>query len=325
MKALITGGAGFIGHHLVRSLLERGDEVAVIDDLSTGFAWRLDPFRDRITFVEGSILDPDALDRAVPSCEVIFHEAAIPSVARSVMAPRASNEANASGTIEVMLAAARHGVRRVILAGSSSVYGIPAELPCREVLRPAPTSPYGTSKLAAEHYVNTLGALHGIETVVLRYFNVFGPAQDPDSEYSAVIPRFIMAALEGRPATINGTGEVSRDFTYVDNVVRANLLAARAESPTGITCNVACGARYSLIELHDAIGDAAGRRIAPSFGPPRPGDILHSQADISLARQAFGYEPLVTFGDGIAKTVAWYRDRVVGAGQGREGGPLASA
>lgn len=325
MRALITGGAGFIGHHLARSLIERGDEVSVIDDLSTGFAWRLDELRDRITFVEGSILDPAALDRAVPSCEVIFHEAAIPSVARSVLAPRASNEANASGTIEVMLAAARHGVRRVVLAGSSSVYGIPAELPCREVLRPAPTSPYGTSKLAAEHYVNTLGALHGIETVVLRYFNVFGPGQDPDSEYSAVIPRFIKAALEGRPATINGTGEVSRDFTYVDNVVRANLLAARSESPSGITCNVACGARYSLIELHEAIGQAAGHLIPPLFGPPRPGDILHSQADIGLAQASLGYEPLVSFRDGIVKTVAWYRDQMTEPDPTSSRGQRASA
>jgi UDP-glucose 4-epimerase len=314
MRALITGGAGFIGHHLARALLARGDEVAILDDLSTGFAWRLDDIRDRVTFVEGSILDPSALDRATKSCEVIFHEAAIPSVARSVAAPRASNEANASGTIEVMLAAARHGVRRVVLAGSSSVYGVPAELPCREILRPAPTSPYGTSKLAAEHYVNTLGALHGVETVVLRYFNVFGPGQDPDSEYSAVIPRFIKAALQGTPATINGTGEVSRDFTYVDNVVLGNLLAARSESPSGITCNVACGARYSLLELHQAIGEAAGRLIPPIFGPPRPGDIVHSQADISLARSALGYEPAVSFADGILKTVAWYRDRMAAGG-----------
>jgi UDP-glucose 4-epimerase len=325
MRALITGGAGFIGHHLARRLLERGDEVAILDDLSTGFAWRLDDLRDRITFVEGSILDPAALDRAAASCEVIFHEAAIPSVARSVAAPRASNEANASGTIEVMLAAARHGVRRVLLAGSSSVYGIPAELPCREVLRPAPTSPYGTSKLAAEHYVNTLGALHGIETVVLRYFNVFGPGQDPDSEYSAVIPRFIKAALEGRAATINGTGEVSRDFTYVDNVVQANLLAARRESPTGITCNVACGARYSLLELHEAIGQAAGRLIPPQFGPPRPGDILHSQADIGLAQASLGYEPQVSFRDGIVKTVEWYRGRLAGAGNPPASGQRSGA
>lgn len=308
MRALVTGGAGFIGHHLVRNLLERGDEVAVIDNLSTGFAWRLDPFRDRITFIEGTILDAAALDAAMRSCEVIFHEAAIPSVARSVAAPKATNEANVTGTIEVMLAAARNRVRRLVFAGSSSVYGIPAELPCRETLRLAPTSPYGASKMAAEHYINTLGQLHGVETVVLRYFNVFGPGQDPDSEYSAVIPRFATAALAGRRPTINGTGEVSRDFTYVDNVVQANLLAARASSPSGITCNVACGARYSLIELLETIGDAAGGRVEPLFGPPRPGDILHSQADITLAREALGYEPGIDFHEGIARTVAWYRD-----------------
>jgi len=313
MRTLVTGGAGFIGHHLVRSLLERGDAVTVIDDLSTGFAWRLDPYRDRVTFINGTILDPAALDLALESCEVIFHEAAIPSVARSVIAPRATNEANVTGTIELMLAAARHRVGRVVFAGSSSVYGIPAELPCRESLRPAPTSPYGASKLAAEHYIHTLGQLHGIQTVVLRYFNVFGPGQDPDSEYSAVIPRFATAALEHRPANINGNGEVSRDFTYIDNVVLANLLAARPESPTGLTCNVACGARYSLLELLDAIGSAAGDHVQPTFGPPRRGDILHSQADISLARKAIGYEPVVSFRDGIVATVAWYRERMEAA------------
>jgi UDP-glucose 4-epimerase len=325
VKALVTGGAGFIGHHLVRNLLERGDEVAVIDDLSTGFAWRLEPFRDRITLVQDTILDPTALDRAMASCEVIFHEAAIPSVARSVIAPKATNEANVTGTIEVMLAAARNGVRRLVFAGSSSVYGIPAELPCRETLRCAPTSPYGTSKLAGEHYINTLGQLHGVETVVLRYFNVFGPGQDPDSEYSAVIPRFATAALEGRRPTINGNGEVSRDFTYVDNVVQANLLAANASSPSGITCNVACGARYSLIELLDSICDAAGRRVEPLFGPPRPGDILHSQADITVAREALGYEPTVSFREGIARTVAWYRDQAAGSASRIDGPPASVA
>ena len=325
MRSLVTGGAGFIGHHLVRSLLDRGDEVAVIDNLSTGFAWRLAPFKDQITFIEGSILDPTALDRAADGCEVIFHEAAIPSVARSVVAPKATNEANVTGTIEVMLAAARQKVRRVVFAGSSSVYGVPAELPCRETLRAAPTSPYGASKLAAEHYINTLGQLHGVETFVLRYFNVFGPGQDPDSEYSAVIPRFATAALEGRPATINGTGEVSRDFTYVDNVVRANLLAARPESPSGLTCNVACGARYSLLELLDAIGTSAGQHVRPIFGPPRPGDILHSQADITLAQKAMGYEPIVSFQEGILSTVAWYRDRMDTARADADGGLTPSA
>ena len=235
MRALVTGGAGFIGHHLVAALLARGDEVAVIDDCSTGMASRLDPVLDRILFVRGSILDPAALDQAMAGCEVVFHEAAIPSVARSVVSPRASNEANVSGTIEVMLAAARHRVRRVLFAGSSSVYGVPESMPCRETFRAAPTSPYGASKLAAEHYIHTLGQLNGVETVVLRYFNVFGPGQDPSSEYSAVIPRFVMAALEGRAPTVHGTGEVSRDFTYVENVVRANLAAAESGRPTGIT------------------------------------------------------------------------------------------
>lgn len=309
MKALVTGGAGFIGHHLVLALLDRGDDVAVIDDFSTGFASRLDPVRSRIGLVEGSILDPEALDAAMASSEVVFHEAAIASVARSIAFPRATNEANASGTVEVMLAAARNGVRRVVYAGSSSVYGVPTELPCRESQRAAPTSPYGASKLAAEHYVHTLGQLRGVETMVLRYFNVFGPGQDPSSEYSAVIPRFVTAALEGRAPIINGTGEISRDFTYIENVVRANLMAADASRPTGLTCNIACGSRFSLLELLDAIFDAVGQRVHPTFGPPRQGDIVHSQADISLASEVLGYEVVVPFREGIARTVDWYRGR----------------
>jgi UDP-glucose 4-epimerase len=309
VRTLVTGGAGFIGHHLVRRLVERGDQVTVIDDFSTGFQWRLEPYKGRIEVVEGSILDEEALDRAVASSDVILHEAAIPSVARSVVAPKASHAANATGTIEVMLAAARHKVRRVVLAASSSVYGPAAELPCRETQMPAPSSPYGASKLVAEHYLHTLGQLHGVETVALRYFNVFGPGQDPSSEYSAVIPRFAMAALEGRTPTINGSGDISRDFTYVDNVVEANLLAAQASSPSGITCNIACGTRYTLLELLGAIGEATGQPVEPAFGPARLGDIVHSQADISLARKALGYEPIVPFHEGIARTVAWYRER----------------
>jgi UDP-glucose 4-epimerase len=322
---LVTGGAGFIGHHLVRRLVERGDQVTVLDNFSTGFAWRLEPFKEQISIVNGTILDPVALDVAAASCEVIFHEAAIPSVARSVVDPKATNEANVTGTIEVMIAAQRHGVRRVVLAGSSSVYGIPAELPCRETQRPMPRSPYGVSKLAAEHYVLTLGELHGVETTVLRYFNVFGPAQDPDSEYSAVIPRFATAVLEGRTPTINGSGEISRDFTYIDNVVEANLLAADASSPSGLTCNIAGGSRYTLLEVLASIGRAAGRRVEPEFGPPRVGDILHSQADISLAAEALGFELRVPFEEGIIKTVAWYRDQAGGRAEHSEGAPAAGA
>ena len=309
MRALVTGGGGFIGHHLVRGLLDRGDEVNVIDDFSTGDRARLEPFLDHISLTEGSILDPATLDYVARSCEVIFHEAAIPSVARSVANPHLSNQVNVTGTIEVMLAAARNGVRRVVYAGSSSVYGIPESLPCQESFRPGPESPYGVSKLAAEHYVRTLGKLHGVETVTLRYFNVFGPGQDPKSEYAAVVPRFITAVLDGRQPMVNGTGEVSRDFTYVDNVVNANLLAARAASPSGITCNVACGDQHTLLGLLDAICAAAGRSSDPIFGPARSGDIMHSLASIAAAKRELGYEVTVPFREGIARTVAWYREQ----------------
>lgn len=281
--------------------------MTVIDDFSTGQRARLDPLRPRIELIEGGILDPVALDHAVSGCEVIFHEAAIASVERSLVEPRRSNDVNAAGAIEVMLAAARHHVRRVVFAGSSAVYGVPEELPCRESLRPDPQSPYGASKLAGEHYIHTLGRLHGIETVVLRYFNVFGPGQDPGCEYAAVVPRFVTSVLEGRRPVVNGCGEISRDYVFVDNVVQANLLASGRLCEAPLTCNVACGARHTLLELLHAIGDAAGRHVDPVFGPPRLGDIQHSEADISLARRALGYEVAVPFEEGIARTVAWYQ------------------
>lgn len=310
MRVAVTGGAGFIGHHLVRGLLTRGIQVRVIDDFSAGHRSRLAPIVDRLDLIEGSILDASALDEAVANCEVVFHLAAVASVARSLVAPRETNEVNATGTIEVMLAAARHRVRRVVLAGSAAVYGIPEELPCRETQRPDPRSPYGASKLAAEHYLHTIGALHGIETVVLRYFNVFGPGQDPTSEYAAVIPRFVTAVLEGRRPVVNGTAEISRDFTYVDDVVEANLLASGPLGRTPLTCNIACGSQYTLLELLETISDVTGSRVDPVFGPARPGDIQRSQADISLARQALGYEARVPLREGIVRTVAWYRDRM---------------
>ena len=246
MRAAVTGGAGFIGHHLVAALLARGDQVSVIDDFSTGQHSRLQPVDVRVLVTEGSVLDPAALDRALGGCEVVFHHAAIASVARSLVAPRLTNDVNTNGTIEVMLAAARHGVRRVVLAGSSAVYGVPEELPCRESQRPTPLSPYGAGKLAAEHYAHSLGVLHGVETAVLRYFNVYGPGQDPAAEYAAVIPRFITAVLDGRRPIINGSADIARDFVYIDDVVEANLLAARASSPSGITCNVASGLQTTL-------------------------------------------------------------------------------
>jgi UDP-glucose 4-epimerase len=321
VRVAVTGGAGFIGHHLVGGLLARGHQVNVIDDFSTGMPSRLARFGDRIALTEGTILDAAALDRTLEGCEVVFHEAAIASVARSLVEPRVTNEVNVSGTIEVMLAAARHRVRRVVFAGSSAVYGIPAKLPCRETQRPNPVSPYGASKLAAEHYIDTLGRALGVETVALRYFNVFGPGQDPASEYAAVVPRFVTAALEGRQPTINGTGETSRDYIYVDNVVEANLLASRSSSPSGLTCNIASGSRISLVELAQAICAAAGRAAEPIFGPPRQGDIPHSLADVSVARRALGYRVSVPFAEGISRTLAWYRSQ--GGGWSRDPGHLS--
>lgn len=308
MRVLVTGGAGFIGHHLVRALVERGDEVSVLDDLSSGFISRLRPVLDRVTFVEGSILEAGALDSAIRGAEVVFHDAALASVAKSVADPRLTNEVNVAGTIDVMLAAARSGVRRVVFAGSSAVYGMPMQLPCSEDQLASPTSPYGVSKLAGEQYVHALGRLHGVGTVVLRYFNVYGPGQDPASEYAAVIPKFVTAVLRGERPTFNGTGLITRDFVYVDNVVAANILAASPTSPSGLTCNVATGTSVSLVELLDAICAAAGRDVVPIHGPPREGDIIDSQGDVAVAQRELGYEVTVHLRGGIAKTVAWYRE-----------------
>jgi UDP-glucose 4-epimerase len=312
MRSLVTGGAGFVGHHLVNALLADAGDVVVIDDLSTGQRARLSSLEERITFIEGSILDDAALDRAMAGRDIVFHHAALASVAWSLADPIRSDEVNVRGTIRVMLAAARHRVRRVIFAGSSAVYGTPQSLPCVETTRPVPESPYGVSKLAAEHYVHVLGRQLGIETVVLRYFNVFGPGQDPASEYAAVVPRFTSAVLAGERPTINGSAGISRDFIYIDNVVHANLLAAGAQAG-GLTCNIASGERTTLSELLAVICAAAGRTVEPRFGPPREGDIQHSFADIALARSALGYKPVVSLEAGIGRTVDWFARSTAGS------------
>lgn len=301
--AVVTGGAGFIGHHIVAGLRARGDAVTIVDDLSSGRRERL-AAEPGVRAVVGSVLDAAVLDEALAGADVVFHHAAVASVARSLDEPALVNEINVGGTIAVVEAAARQGVRRVVLASSSAVYGTSDQLPCREQQRPDPISPYGAGKLAAEHYLHALGAARGVETVALRYFNVFGPGQDPASDYAAVVPRFITAVAEGRSPVINGDGGITRDYIFVADVVRANLLAATG--PSGLTCNIASGRETSLAELVRLVGEAAGRDAVPVIGPPRQGDILHSMAAVDLARTALGFEAQTPLVDGLRATARWF-------------------
>ena len=307
VRVLVTGGAGFIGHHLVGGLLARGDDVSVIDDYRRDLRSAWIPSGTGSVLIEGDIRDAAALDAAIEGGAVVLHEAALPSVARSTLDPRLTTDINVNGTIEVMLAAARAGVRRVVFAGSSSVYGSARSCRGARTRRPDPRSPYATSKLAAELMVHQLGALHGLETVVLRYFNIYGPGQDPASEYAAVVPRFITAALRGEPPVIHGDGHQSRDFTHIDNVVSANLLAAEAAGASGLTANIGCGGRYSLLDLLDAIRSRLPGLPEPVFEGTRAGDVRHSQADVGLAVERLGYEVVTPFAVGIGRTVDWYQ------------------
>lgn len=308
MRVLVTGGAGFIGSHLVDALVAEGATVRVLDDLSTGRRENLARHLRQIEFIEGDVCDPETCARAVQGVELIFHQAAIPSVARSVEDPVRSTRVNVQGTVTLLDAARRAGVPRVIYAASSSAYGDTEVLPKVETMTPRPLSPYAISKLAGEHYVTVFGRLYGMKTCSLRYFNVFGPRQDPRSEYAAVIPKFITALLAGEPPTIFGDGEQTRDFCYVDNVVQANLLAAKADIH-GEVVNIACGARVSLNQLVELLNEEIGTRIAPRHGPPRPGDVRHSLADISVARKLLGYEPKFDLRAGLKKTIEYYRSR----------------
>ena len=306
---LVTGGAGFIGSNIVAALVARGERVRVLDDYSTGRRENLALVLDRIELLKGDLRDLKTCRRAAEGVEYVLHQGAVPSVQRSVDDPLASNEANVNGTLNLLVAARDAHVRRVVYASSSSVYGDSPTLPKCEDMPTAPKSPYATSKLAAEHYCRAFTEVYGLETVSLRYFNVFGPRQDPTSEYSAVIPLFIGAMLAGRRPTVYGDGLQSRDFTYVDNNVQANLLAATAPGVAGQTFNIACGERYSLLDLIAALNRILGTDIEPLYGPPRPGDVKHSLADITLAQERLGYVVRVGFEEGLERTVAWYRDR----------------
>jgi UDP-glucose 4-epimerase len=301
--ALVTGGAGFIGSHLTDGLLAAGFSVRVLDDFSSGRDQNLSHALGKIDLIRGDLADPATAARACEGADVVFHEGAIPSVPRSVEEPVRTNRANVDGTLNVLECARRAGVRRVVFAASSSAYGDTEELPKIETMPPNPRSPYALQKYAGEVYCRLYHELYGLETVALRYFNVFGPRQDPKSEYAAVVPRFATACLRGEPAQINGDGEQSRDFTFVADTVRANLLAADAPAAVGQVINVAGGRRISLNALLASLQEITGSKVAAVHGPGRAGDVRHSLADLGRARTLLGFDPEVSLAEGLRRTV----------------------
>jgi len=304
MLMLVTGGAGFIGSNLVDALVTEGHEVRVLDNLSTGNADNL-RFARRVELIRGDIRDAETVRKAAEGVSVVFHQAALPSVPRSIADPLTCHEVNATGTFNVLLAARDAGVRRVVFASSSSVYGNTAELPKRESMPTNPLSPYAAAKLAGEHYARLFHQLYGLETVGLRYFNVFGPRQNPNSEYPAAIPKFIRLTQSGRQPVVYGDGEQTRDFTPVSNVVDANLGAAFSPWAAGKVYNVGCGRRISLNHLLSLIGELTGRVVRPDYQPAKPGDVLDSLADIEAARRDLGYEPRMGIEEALAELVGY--------------------
>ena len=298
-SVLVTGGGGFIGSHLVERLLAEGYGVRVLDNFATGHRENLSAVLEDVELVEGDIQSYERVHNAVRGCDLIFHQAALPSVPRSIQDPLTSNASNVIGTLNVLLAARDAGVRRVVYASSSSVYGANTELPKRETSPALPIAPYPVSKLAGEGYCRSFSEVYGLETVALRYFNVFGPRQDPLSQYAAVIPTFITAFLDGKRPVVFGDGEQSRDFTYVQNVVEANLLAAGSEAVSGGIFNIACGERITLNEVVEELRSLTGRDLEAIHADSRPGEVRHSLADISTAGEALGYEPEVDFRAGL--------------------------
>jgi len=314
VRYLITGGAGFIGSHLVEHLVATGHDVTVLDDLSSGRRTNLAAVRRDIRFIRGSVTDLNTCRRAVEHVDCVLHHAAVTSVQRSVDEPLVTHQVNATGTLNVLLAAREKGVHRVVYAGSTSAYGNPATLPNSEEHVTRPLSPYAASKLAGEEYCVAFHATYGLETVVLRYFNIFGPRQDPNSQYAAVVPRFIATALAGERPTIFGDGGQTRDFVYIANVVHANLLAAGAPAAgvAGQVFNVGCGKGVSVNELWDHVRTLAGVPLAPLYTEGRAGEVRDSVAGLAKARRLVGYEPVVDFEEGLRQTVAFYRAQRAG-------------
>jgi UDP-glucose 4-epimerase len=310
MIVLITGGGGFIGSHLASRLASLGHQVRILDNFATGRRSNVETLDGHVELIEGDVQSYERVHHAISGCEVVFHQAALPSVPRSVADPLTSNATNVTGTLNVLLSARDAGVRRVVYASSSSVYGATAELPKREDMAALPVSPYAVAKLASEGYCRSFVEVFGLETVALRYFNVFGPRQDPRSQYAAVIPNFISAMLAGRPPTIFGDGEQSRDFTYVENVVQANLLAMDAHVAPGRVYNVACGQAVTLNQLFAELGGLVDVDVCPVYAAPRAGDVRHSLADLTRSRQELGYEPMVGLRDGLRRSVEHFSERM---------------
>lgn len=303
---LVTGGAGFIGSHLVEELLRCGEKVRVVDNLSTGRFENIIPFIDQIDFILGDLSDYKVAERAVDGVDYVLHEAAVPSVPRSVKDPIRTNNSIVTATLNLFEAARKAGVKRIVQASSSSVYGNSPTLPKVETMPANPISPYAVAKYAQETYGRVFSSLYGMSIVSLRYFNVFGPRQDPHSEYSAVIPKFISLMLQGKNPIIYGDGKTTRDFTYIDNVVSANLLACKSEKAINGECmNIACGERISLKDLVDIMNNILGKNIRPKFAQERPGDVKHSLADISKARELIDYKPKVPAEEGIKRTIEY--------------------
>ena len=308
-KYLVTGGAGFIGSHISGELLNRGEEVRVLDNFLTGKKENLAPFLADIDLIEGDIRDLEMCRKAVKGIDYILHQAALPSVPRSISDPLTSNEINITGTLNVLIAAHEHGVQNFVLASSSSVYGDDPRLPKKVGQEGIPLSPYALNKLAGEKYCQIFSQIHGLPTVSLRYFNVFGPRQDPFSQYAAVIPLFITKMLKQEQPTIFGDGEQSRDFSYISNVVDANILASLAKNVSGEIMNVACGASATVNALVDNINALLKSEIRASYAEPRPGDVRHSHADILKTEKLLNYKPTVTFSVGLERTITWYRNQ----------------
>ena len=307
--ALVTGGAGFIGSHIAAALAASGARVRIIDNLSTGYRENIEEIPGDVDFVQGSVADEKTLKRAIEGVELVFHEAAIPSVPRSVENPRQTHVASVESTFSLLLAAKENNVRRIVYAASSSAYGDQPTLPKVETMRPEPLSPYAVAKLVGEQYCQVFTRVYGLETVSLRYFNVFGPRQDPSSQYSGVISRFVSALVGGETPVIYGDGEQSRDFTYIDNVVDANLKAAESSKAVGHVINIANGERISLNQLLEELQDLTGTRdVIADYQPTRAGDVKHSLADISRARELLGFEPKVDLRRGLSQTIDWWKN-----------------